>query len=213
MTDHLTIKYTDGNESNYAAYWDNHARMVGHRAAVTPLTDEEYKALHTEVLRQLAPPKVERMLDYGCGPALLLPIVRERWPGVEYFGVDISQEMLHYCRDHYKEDVRAWFYSVNSSPMDHCASYFEFLTCHSVFTHINLDDAVKLLLELHRLLIPGGVASISILDEPQGGANFEGSLHRVDYDLRFFKGMLVQAGFSVEKVFRDYQCYIGVKKL
>ena len=200
---------------DYSGYWNSHALAVGHRTAVTPLSEEEYTALHRDVVKQLGPPKVQKMLDYGCGPALLLPIVREIWgEDTKYFGVDISQEMVEYCWDHAKSDMRAWFYNSKGSPMDYCPeSYFDFLTCHSVFTHLALADAIALLKELHRFLIPGGTASISILDEPLGDANFQGCLERCDYNRRFFEGMLVQAGFSIEKTYRKHQHYFGVRKV
>ncbi|HYU99891.1 MAG TPA: class I SAM-dependent methyltransferase [Pyrinomonadaceae bacterium] len=203
--------------NTYANYWDNHARTVGHRLAVTDLSEHDYRELYTDLFRQIAPAKVTRMLDYGCGPALLLPIVREIWPECLYSGADISPEMIEWCKKtHGEVDGPSGTY-FGVVPFNSIGSGFDFLTCHSVFTHIQLADAVALLKELHRLLIPGGCASISIHDSPLGDNNFEGSIERVDYNRRFFKGMLVQAGFSIEKVYEhtvnNGQCYLGVRKV
>ena len=199
-------------QTDYAAYWNAYANKVGYRAAVTPLSDDEYKALYLDELKQLGPEKPWKILDYGCGPALLLPIIRELWPEAIYHGADISQEMLFYCRSqwHDKDFEKAEFYST----LEELPSRYDFLICHSVFTHIQIADAVILLRKLHSYLEPDGIASISILDEPlKEDANFQGCIERCDYNKNFFEGMLVQAGFSIEKTYRKHQMYFGVRKV
>jgi SAM-dependent methyltransferase len=183
---------------------------------VTALSEQEYRELYLDLFRQIAPAKVTRMLDYGCGPALLLPIVRELWGDCIYHGADISMEMIQEAAS--KASAPSYFVHLPDNPWPLRPESYDFLTCHSVFTHIQLVDAVALLKELHRLLIPGGHASISIHVHPENSeTNFEGSMLRVDYNLRFFHGMLVQAGFSIEKRYEhsanDGQTYFGVRKV
>ena len=197
-------------QTDYAAYWNDHARKVGHREAVTPLTDQEYRELYLDELKQLGPEVPKRILDYGCGPALLLPIVRQLWPEADYHGVDVSEEMIRHCQ--LKHQDNSIFHKLPDYLM--IQDSWDFLICHSIFTHIRLEDAIRLLRELHSLITPGGVASISILDEPlDSGANFQGCLERVDYNKQFFEGMLVQAGFSIEKTYRRHQMFFGVRKI
>lgn len=198
--------------TDYASYWNAYASKVGHRTAVTPLSEQEYRNLYLDELKQLGPANPKRILDYGCGPALLLPIIKELWPESKYTGVDISREMIEHCWSqwHDKNFSESEFYVL---PSDELILHYDFLICHSVFTHIQLTDAVALLKTLHKLIAPGGFASISILDEPMQDANFFGCLERVDYNFRFFQGMLVQAGFSIEKIYRRHQCYFGVRKV
>ena len=199
--------------TDYAAYWNSYARKVGHRTAVTPLLENEYRDLYLDELKQLGPEKPRRILDYGCGSALLLPIIRELWPEAIYHGADVSREMVDYCRSqwHDKNFEVSEFYML---PFALWKGDYDFLICHSVFTHIQLPDAIALLKTLHGLLIPDGTASISILDEPtKEDSNFQGCLERVDYNKNFFEGMLVQAGFSIEKTYRNHQMFFGVKKV
>lgn len=80
------------------------------------------------------------------------------------------------------------------------------------------DNIYQSYWDAHALPIPGGHATISIHDAPLNPeSNFEGDIRRVDYNRRFFQGMLVQAGFSIEKRYEgshnNGQCYFGVKKI
>jgi len=118
-----------------------------------------------------SPPAFQRVLDFGCAAGRMLrffpePERRECW------GVDIKSRHIAWCQEHLSPP----FFFASTTTLPHLPfedDYFDLVYCSSVFTHIgDLPDAT--LLELRRVLRPGGFAYLTIHDEH----SIESLLHR-----------------------------------
>jgi trans-aconitate methyltransferase len=189
--------------NKYDEYWSAHALRVGHERAVTDLSIDHYQQHFTQLFDEIAPDDVRRMLDYGCGAGLLVPIVEDRWIAA-YEGADISQELITYCRK-----VYPWvrFYHL---PEDPPQGQYDFVTCHSVFTHVSIEDAESIMDELYLLLTDDGMASVSILT--QTDSDWHGNVTRMDINKDYFKGLLEKHGFKIGKEVNRYQQYFQLTK-
>lgn len=182
------------NPQIYRSSWDKRFQEFSPREVITHLTVEEYRALYLEVFKITAPSAPQRILDYGCGTGLLLPVVQELWPEAGYEGADISPAMVRHCARYAGKYV---FWLVPEALPDMAMGEpFDFIVCHSVLTHITLEDGKELLKTLHSLLAPGGWASISVVHNPEiDGAG--GNWGEATYGLEIFRRMLSEAGFVV----------------
>jgi SAM-dependent methyltransferase len=103
------------------------------------------------------------ILDFGCGAGRMirhLPPVAEQ---AALWGVDIEADLIRWCRHHLAPRIR--FAVTTTIPhLPFPDGHFDLIYCGSVFTHIeDLEDAW--LLELARVLAPGGRLYLTIHDE------------------------------------------------
>jgi len=194
------------NWSAYRDYWDNHARAVGAEQAVTGLGNE-YEQVIGDVLRKVAPHGVHRVLDIGCGAGRTYPVVKGIWPDCNYYGVDVSIEMIAYCTKKFPD---AAFAATNSTTLLSPSDYMDLVICHSVFTHIFPDDVMEYLNEIKRVLTVIGRASISIHTDTE--MNWHGSINRMNYRPDYFEGMLEDAGLKIYNRIPGNQLVYGVGK-
>lgn len=108
-----------------------------------------------------------RALDFGCGVGRILRPAAAADPGCEFWGCDIDQPSIEWLRARNPRlELRrngAW------PPLDLPGEHFDLIWAFSVFTH--LTDAWSVwLLELHRLLKPGGRLIATVFGP--GHANF-----------------------------------------
>lgn len=173
----------------YRNAWDNRFRTHDPRSVITHLTPEEYRSLYLEVFKVTAPPNPKRILDYGCGTGLLIPVIEELWPDAKYDGADVSQDMIQFCCKEFlfpKHDF--WIVPERLSLMD--GIKWDFIVCHSVFTHITMHDAIDLVHTIYDLLAPNGRASISICVDDSLESLTGGDWGKVTYTHDFFEGLL-----------------------
>ena len=62
------------------------------------LTRKHYLLGRDRLIEGLAPPAEGRVLEIGCGTARNLVAAAQAWPQVQFFGIDISTEMLDTAR-------------------------------------------------------------------------------------------------------------------
>ena len=62
------------------------------------LTRKHYLLGRDQLIEGLAPPSGSRVLEIGCGTARNLVAAARAWPEVQFFGIDISAEMLDTAR-------------------------------------------------------------------------------------------------------------------
>lgn len=96
----------------------------------------------------------EALLDLACGTGRLGGIIRERTPGVDLTGMDLSPDMIKMARGRIPEDAHTrWLEgSMEALPFDDAS--FDAVSCSSAF-HL-LTDQRKAMSEMVRVLRPGG---------------------------------------------------------
>lgn len=82
------------------------------------------------IVRTIAP---RRVLDAGCGPGLLVELLRER--GVEAYGLDISSYAIAHVADAVKP------YCWQASVADELREDYDLIVCQEVFPHLMPADA------------------------------------------------------------------------
>lgn len=147
-------------------------------------------------------PNVRRVLDFGCAAGRMLRFFPEA-DQRECWGVDIKAHHIAWCQEHLSPP----FLFAAATTLPHLPfedGYFDLVYCGSVFTHIgDLPDAT--LLELRRVLRPGGFAYITIHDEH----SIEALLDR--YPERGLTDMLRRLDAETGILQQDYAFfYVGV---
>ena len=141
------------------------------RAGWTPGTDvverfrEDGRAMK-ELLTELAAPMPGRVrvLDFGCGAGKVLRHFAAETDRFELFGCDIDAASIEWLAEHHGS--YASFARVEQAPgLPWPADQrFDLIYAVSVFTHL-ADAWAGWLLELHRVLAPGGILAATVLGE------------------------------------------------
>ena len=114
--------------------------------------------LHQEL--QLRPE--HKLLDIGCGRGSLLRILASRVSfSTPPVGIDLSRAMLSLAR----RDTSGAEASVDlvlgaATSLPFRDDYFDVATCSYVIKHLNDSDLLRFLVELRRVLSPGGIALV-----------------------------------------------------
>jgi len=95
-----------------------------------------------------------RVLDVGCGAGQLVGELTRR--GYEAWGVDISEAMVRYGREHYHPDR---FRTADVEQLPFADNTFDGIVCLGVLEYLNRDEAA--LRDMWRVLKPGGRAIIT----------------------------------------------------
>jgi malonyl-CoA O-methyltransferase len=113
-----------------------------------------------------------RVLDIGCGKGRFARIVKERHPGAEVWGLDISEEMLRYV----PPEIQTRAGSMTELPFPE--GWFDAAYATESLEHaVEVDRAVA---EICRVVKPGG--RIAIIDK---NAEHWGRLHTPEWERWF----------------------------
>jgi SAM-dependent methyltransferase len=118
----------------------------------------------SSVLRAAGAPIEEAgtILDFGCSAGTMLRWLEPR-PGRSLWGVDVNAASIHWAQDHLSPP----FLFATTTSLPHLPfedGSFDLVYSGSVFSHI-ADLADAWVLELRRVLRPGGSAYLTILDK------------------------------------------------
>jgi SAM-dependent methyltransferase len=97
----------------------------------------------------------KRVLDFGCGPGRTLRHFLSEAEHAEIWGVDIAGESIDQLRREFCPPLHARQCGY-APPLGVEYGSFDLVWAISVFTHLT-DNSIPWLLELHRLLGPGGL--------------------------------------------------------
>jgi SAM-dependent methyltransferase len=105
----------------------------------------------------------KRVLDFGCGAGRVLRQFATEAANGEFMGCDIDAPSIDWAAAHLSPPFR-FFTNGLTPPVALDADSLDLIWAMSVFTHIS-DTWAEWLVELHRLLAPGGMLVASFLGE------------------------------------------------
>ncbi len=156
---------------------------VGKRAIVYSLLERYLRPSHA----------IERRaLDLGCGTGLNLDhLARYAVPT----GTDFSEEALAFCRERGHTSLA----KADAAELPFPSNYFDIITALDVIEH--LDDDHAALMELKRVLRPGGLLIVSVPAYKALWTYWDDILgHRRRYTTGMMRGAMEEAGLRVRKV-------------
>lgn len=162
------------------------------------------------IAREIMP--ASRVLDIGCGCGRTARFFLYHPYVIEYIGVDIIPDLVHWCNVHLRPastrrmlftlmDIRSETYNPNGAVAAESATFpfdeasFDFLFAASLFTHLEEAGARRYLSEARRCATQNGRFLVSIHIEPATGLQASGNTNRADYDVRYFETMASDAGW------------------
>ena len=124
----------------------------------------------------------DKILDFGCGCGRVLRYLRPQSDaGEQPYGTDIDAEAIAWCQIHYDRYAR---FVVNSPapPLDFPDDCFDFVYSISIFTHLPEEMQFAWLVELRRVVKPGGYLLFSFRGENHLAAIPSGEKSRMERD-------------------------------
>jgi SAM-dependent methyltransferase len=119
-----------------------------------------------------------RILEFGCASARMLRWLHDLAGSRELWGVDMIDALVLWCQQHLTPPFR--FTTVTNFPhLPFEDNYFDFIYAGSVFTHIPDLDTMWLL-ELRRVLRPGGRLYVTVHDNQTIAFLFSDTIHTRD---------------------------------
>lgn len=105
--------------------------------------------------------KNSKILDVGCGAGMMVKEIANK--GYEILGMDYSYNMIRKAKDicNAKVDINFLQGDIESLPFEN--SVFDIVLCLGVITYLKSEE--KALLEMSRVLKPGGTMILSILNK------------------------------------------------
>src|SRR5262245_65495116 len=95
------------------------------------------------------------MIDLGCGPALFLRDLGQRYPSASLHGYDVTPVMIAHGRQLTGVTLTLTVHDVTTQPLPHAAGTVHLVAMSSVL-HV-LDEPLPVLAEIRRVLAPGGI--------------------------------------------------------
>ena len=111
-----------------------------------------------EVLCELLPDRVERVLDLGTGDGITLGLVLAARPDATGFGVDFGEEMLRRARERFGDDARVGFARHDlDEPLPGGLGPFDVVVSSFAIHHCAPARQRALYAEVFEILRPGGL--------------------------------------------------------
>jgi len=165
-----------------------------------------------ELLAKLSLAGDERVLDLGCGDGKVTARIADELPGGTVVGVDLSQEMIEFAREHFprEEHPNLSFAQADARELSFAGAFdvvFSNATLHWVVDH------KPVLASISRALVPGG----RMLAQMAGRGNAAGILAVLSDMLmesrwgRYFDGFEFPYGFHGPEEYRGWLADAGLR--
>lgn len=109
-------------------------------------------------------PAARKVLDFGCSSGRILRHLLNMCPEAEILGADIKRGGIEWLRANAVSDRALYFHSGSAPYLPFESGSFDKIFAYSVFTHLHQDEE-PWLLELKRLLAPGGWLYLTVMTE------------------------------------------------
>jgi cyclopropane fatty-acyl-phospholipid synthase-like methyltransferase len=121
--------------------------------------------------------RTRRVLDWGCGCGRVTAHFLADPAGPEAFGCDVDGEAIDWCNAH----LRAGRFATIPPypPTSYPDASFDLVLAYSVFTHLTREVQNAWLVELQRLLTPGGVVVATVHGDSATSFTFPGRAREV----------------------------------
>ena len=137
--------------------------------------------------------QVKSVLDFGSASGRVARHFRNQLDDVTVWAADINPDHIAWLRTHIPRNPKSVL--VGELPGLPIADNSLDLVCaYSVFTHIDQQET-GWLLELHRVLRPGGMAYLTVHNDDTWAA-----MRKIDPSNRLIKSMLMTPEFSIEQL-------------
>ena len=118
-------------------------------------------AMQKEIVLGMLPRRRARVLDIGCGPAIMEETLLDY--GAEVWGIDASAQMVAYGQARLKSHPRSSRFQLavgDTQQLEFADGYFDSVLSMGVLEYVQPYD--RALSEIHRVLRPGGVAVLTL---------------------------------------------------
>ena len=116
----------------------------------------DYRHVMTEIERF----RPASLIDIGCGPGGFLCAVQKRFPDIQLYALDLSEEMVRETQERLGPSAVAIVGDSEHMPLE--SEQYEVVTCNmSIHHYPHAQDAVN---EMYRILKPGGTLLLNDMD-------------------------------------------------
>lgn len=123
-------------------------------------------AVKSKVIEMLEIAEGDKVLDFGFGTGTSLVMIAKGYPKTKLFGYDVDEKIIEIARQKFEnEKVAVKIFSeslesISENSMDKIFSTW-------VFHHLMYNEKLESMMQLHRILKPGGVLVIADWGKPQ----------------------------------------------
>lgn len=107
-----------------------------------------------ELKKNVASAKVSSLLDFGCGDGNSVVYMKEMFPNVTLYGIDVSEASIEVAKE--RELENANFQAFDGEKIPYPDNHFDVVFSSMVFHHIAHSRHEDLGKEINRVLKPGG---------------------------------------------------------
>jgi ubiquinone/menaquinone biosynthesis C-methylase UbiE len=158
------------------------------------ISDEDSEKIVCDVIQKLNAKPGEIILEIGCGIGIIGRRLSEM--GISYIGMDIIFELIK--RANFKRSSLMSFFQGDAQKMPFSEASFDRVILYGVILYLPPEIFEQILLEIKKILKPGGILLIGDVPNPRNVKKFLGRYHaNKDVEKSFSKFKL--AAFLMKK--------------
>jgi SAM-dependent methyltransferase len=151
-----------GRWSSGSAY-ERHARSMGPEESIGDGDFDLIGRIELRLLQKEGLRPSDTVVDFGCGTGRLAVHLVPFLTQGTYFGIDIAPTMLKHARRRVGEASNCRWLLQKGDRIDLPDASADMMCAYSVFTHLELEDCYRYLVEAARVVRPDGVFLFSCL--------------------------------------------------